>query len=97
MVRRRIYPSLYHGPSFNFKMLSSQSRNFIFHQARSDYVERDILKKPILSPENAVLIAALALKVKYQTKILRSKENTLSADLVKKSLEMVIPKTMLNA
>jgi len=42
------------------------------------------------------LIAALALKVKYQTKILRSKENTLSAELVKKSLEMVIPRSMLN-
>jgi hypothetical protein len=65
MVRRRIFPSLFHGPCFNFKALSTSSRNFIFHQARIDYVERDILKKPILSQENAVLIAALALKVKY--------------------------------
>lgn len=43
-----------------------------------------------------MLIAALALKVKYQTKILRSKENTLSVELIKKGLEMVIPRTMFN-
>lgn len=44
-----------------------------------------------------MLIAALALKVKYQTKILRSKENTLSVELIKKGLEMVIPRTMFNS
>jgi hypothetical protein len=63
-VRRRIFPSLFHFPTNNFKVLQSASKNFIFHQARLDYVEREILKAT-LSKENAVLLAALTLKVKY--------------------------------
>jgi hypothetical protein len=45
-------------------VLQSACKNFIFHQARLDYVEREILKTT-LSKENAVLLAALVLKVKY--------------------------------
>lgn len=49
LLRRRIYPSLFHAPCFNFKSLTSAQKNFIYNQARLDYVERDILQRPILT------------------------------------------------
>jgi len=41
--------------------------------------------------EHAVLLAALTLKIKYQTKILRSKEYNLSHEQITKNLDMCVP------
>jgi hypothetical protein len=95
LLRRRIFTSLFHAPCLNFKALSSAQKSFIYNQGRLDYVERDILQRPILTQENAVILAALAFKIKFQTKILRSKENTLTPDLFKKHLDYAIPNSML--
>jgi hypothetical protein len=58
-------------------------------------VEREILMRPNLSNENAILLAALALKVKFQTKILRSKENSLTQDIIAKNLDYCLPPSLL--
>ena len=63
LIRKRIFSSLHTLP--NFKVLSNPARNFLYHQVRQDYTAREILTKPNLSVDNAVLLAALALKIKF--------------------------------
>jgi hypothetical protein len=93
LIRKRIFSSLHTLP--NFKNLTNPARNFLYHQIRQDYVEREILMKPNLSNENAVLLAALSLKIKFQTKILRSKENSLTVDIISKNMEYCMPSRLL--
>ncbi len=49
------------------------------------------MKIPILSQTNAILLATLIFKVKFQSKILRSKENTLSKEIIEGCLDQAIP------
>ena len=91
-LRKRLFSSLHSIP--NFKVLQNQARNFLYCQIRQDYVEREILQKPEITIEDAVLIAALCLKVKYQAKMLRSKDNTLTKDIIKKNLDYCVPKSL---
>lgn len=58
-IRERIFSSLHSMPSF--KSLNKDSLNFIFYQIKRDYVEYEILRRPLLSLEHAYLLAALAL------------------------------------
>lgn len=76
-------------------MLPKNSLTFVYHQARQDYVEREILKQPLLSRPQACVLAALLFKVKFQPKILRSKENTLTPEIIKKYLDFAVPKGVL--
>jgi hypothetical protein len=41
-------------------------------------------------------LAALQFKVKFQQKILRSKENTLTPDIIKKHLDFAVPRLILD-
>jgi hypothetical protein len=92
LIRKRLFSSLHTLP--NFKNLSNPARNFLFHQIRSDYVDREILMKPNLSPDNAILLAALILKIKFQTKILRSKENSLTTKFISDHLDFCLPQSL---
>ena len=49
------------------------------------------MKIPILSQTNAILLATIIFKVKFQSKILRSKENTLSKEIIEGCLDQAIP------
>ena len=42
-----------------------------------------------------MLLAALSLKIKFQTKILRSKENALALELISKNLDYCLPKSLI--
>ena len=91
-LRKRLFSSLHSIP--NFKVLQNGARNFLYCQIRQDYVEREILQKPQITIEDAILIAALCLKVKYQAKLLRSKDNTLTKEIIKKNLDYCVPKSL---
>ena len=58
-LRKRIFTSLHYLPKF--KSLTKEAQNFLFNQIKGDYIEFEVLKKPILTIENASLLAALAL------------------------------------
>jgi len=58
-LRKRIFSSLHSMP--NFKSLGASSLDFLFHQIKSDYIEFEILKRPIITIENITLLAALCL------------------------------------
>ena len=47
--------------------------------------------KDICTPEDIILYGALILKVKLQPKILTSKQNKISLDLILKNIEYAIP------
>ena len=91
-LRKRLFSSLHSIP--NFKVLQNYAKNFLYCQIRQDYVDREILQKPNISMDDAVMIAALCLKVKYQAKMLRSKENTLTKEIIKKNLDYCVPKSL---
>ena len=59
-----------------------------------DYIEKNLLKR-LSNYEDVSLLAALIMKIKYWGKILRSKDNSLSKDLVVKNIEYALPATFL--
>jgi len=65
LIRKRIFTSLHTLSPPNFKNLSNLARQFLYHQLRSDYIEREILMRPNLTSETAVILAALMLKIKF--------------------------------
>ena len=50
-----------------------------------DYIEKNILRR-LCNYEDVSLFAALVLKVKYWGKILRSKDNSLTKELIVKNV-----------
>lgn len=92
LVKKRLFSSLH--LERNVKTLPSKALNFVFQQVRMDYVEKNLLKR-LANYEDVSLFAALIMKVKYWGKILRSKENSLSRDLVLKNLDYAIPSTFM--
>jgi hypothetical protein len=76
------------------KTLPKKALNFLFHQVRMDYIEKNLLKR-LSNYEDVSLLAALIMKIKYWGKILRSKDNSLSKDLVVKNIEYALPATFL--
>lgn len=61
---------------------------------RMDYIDKNILRR-VSNYEDVSLFAALILKVKYWGKILRSKDNNLTKDLIIKNIEYAIPNNFL--
>ena len=59
-----------------------------------DYIEKNLLKR-LSNYDDVSLMAALILKIKYRGKILRSKDTSLSRDLIVKNIEYGIPATFL--
>ena len=50
-LRKRIFPSLHSIP--NFKALGKDALNFLFYQIKKDYIDGEILRRPLLTLENA--------------------------------------------
>lgn len=90
-LRKRIFSSLHTMPKFS--NLNKEARDFLFHQIKSDYTDFEILRKPMLSAENACMLAALALQVKRYKKILTSKDNTLKKEEVQKHMDYCMPQS----
>lgn len=88
ILKRRIYPSLFVHKAFT--KLPKQSLEQAFCQIRADYVEKNLLKD-VCAPEDVVYFGALILKVKLQGKLLRSKSNRISADLLRKHIDYGVP------
>ena len=59
-----------------------------------DYIEKNILRR-LCNYEDVSLFAALVLKVKYWGKILRSKDNSLTKELIIKNIDYAIPQTFM--
>ena len=79
----------------NFNKLNKEALNFLFNQAKNDYIEFEILRMPKLNVDDASRLAALALQVKRYKKILTSKDNTLKREEIKKNLEYCVPYSLL--
>lgn len=95
LIRKRIFTSLHTLSPPNFKNLSNLARQFLYHQLRSDYIDREILMRPNLTSETAVILAALMLKIKFQTKILRSRDNSLTIEIIAKNLDYCLPESFM--
>jgi hypothetical protein len=61
---------------------------------RIDYIEKNILRR-LASYDDVSMIAACILKVKYWGKILRSKDNSLTKELIVKNIDYGIPSSFL--
>jgi hypothetical protein len=83
MVKKRIFSSLH--VDKNVKTLPSKALNYLFHQVRMDYIDKNLLKR-LSNYEDVSLFAAFIMKIKYWGKILRSKDNTLSKELLVKNV-----------
>ena len=92
LVKKRIFSALHLDK--NVKTLPKKALNFLYHQVRNDYIDKNLLKR-LSNYDDVSLLAALIMKVKYWGKILRSKDNSLSKDLLVKSIEYAIPSTFL--
>lgn len=92
MVKKRIFSSLH--VDKNVKTLPKKALNYLFHQVRMDYIDKNLLKR-LSNYEDVSLFAAFIMKIKYWGKILRSKDNTLSKELLVKNIEYAIPATFL--
>jgi hypothetical protein len=53
LLRRRIFPSLFQQEHLNFKCLPKNSLSFVYHQSRQDYVERELIRQPVLTRNQA--------------------------------------------
>mmetsp|Transcript_30995 Transcript_30995/g.30460 ORF Transcript_30995/g.30460 Transcript_30995/m.30460 type:complete len:91 (-) Transcript_30995:109-381(-) len=62
---------------------------------RMDFVEKKLLKK-LRNIDEVVTLAACILKIKNWGKILRSKDNSLTKELIEKSMEFAVPSCFLN-
>ncbi len=91
-MKKRIFSSLHLDK--NVKTLPKKALNFLYHQVRMDYIEKNLLKR-LSNYDDVSLMAALILKIKYMSKILRSKDTSLSRDLIAKNIEYGIPPTFL--
>jgi hypothetical protein len=74
----------------NFRKLNDRGIDQVFSQIRSDHVDKNLLHSQC-APEDIIYFGALILKVKLQSKILRSKQNKISSDLILKSIDYAIP------
>ena len=83
LIRKRIFTSLHHEK--NVKTLAKKALNFLYHQVRIDYIEKNVLRK-LCNYEDVSALGALILKVKYWGKILRSKDNSLTKELIIKNV-----------
>ena len=83
LVKKRVFSSLHYEGST--KSLSKKPLTLLYHQIRMDYIEKNILRR-MASYEDVSLFGALILKVKYWGKILRSKDNNLTKDLIIKNV-----------
>lgn len=83
VCKRRIFSSLYQLK--NFKKLSKRPLELLYYQIKHDYIDKNILKDAC-GPEDVILFASLILKVILQSKILRSKDNKISRDLLLKNI-----------
>ena len=88
VVKRRTFPSLY--VFKNFKKLHERGLDQVFCQTRSDHVDKNMLQD-VCAPDDVIYFGALILKVKLQSKILRSKQNKISSDLILKNIDYAIP------
>jgi len=87
-LRKRIFTSLY--VFKNFKKLHKRSLEQVYSQIRSDHVDKCLLKD-VCTPEDVIHFGALILKVRLQSKILRSKQNKISLELILKNIDFAIP------
>lgn len=83
LIRKRLFTALH--LDRNTKTLAKKPLNFLYHQVRMDYIEKNILRR-LCNYEDVSLFAALVLKVKYWGKILRSKDNSLTKELIVKNV-----------
>jgi hypothetical protein len=81
LIKKRIFSSLHIDK--NVKTLPKKALNFLYEQVRMDYIDKHLLKR-LSNYEDVSFLAALIMKVKYWGKILRSKDNSLSKDLIAK-------------
>jgi hypothetical protein len=88
LLRKRIFTSLY--VFKNFKKLHKRSLEQVYGQLRSDHVDKCLLKE-ICDEEDVAYFGALILKVRLQSKILRSKQNKISLELILKHIHLAIP------
>jgi len=84
-VKKRIFSSLH--VDKNVKTLPKKALNFLYNQVRMDYIEKNLLRR-LSNYEDVSLFAALIMKVKYWGKILRSKDNSLSKELIVKNVRI---------
>ena len=83
IVRKRIFTSLH--LINNIKALAKKSLNFLYHQIRMDYIDKNLLRR-LSSYDDVSVFAACILKVKHWNKILRSKDNSLTTELILKNV-----------
>jgi hypothetical protein len=84
IVKKRIFSALHIDK--NVKTLPKKALNFLYNQVRNDYIDKNLLKRQS-NYEDVGAMAALIMKVKHWGKILRSKDNSLSRELLTKSLD----------
>ena len=88
IVKRRMYSSQF--ILKNFKKFPNRTLDQTFLQVKQDYMVSNVLKD-ICTPEDIILLGAFILKVKLHSKILTSKQNKISVDLIAKNIEFGIP------
>lgn len=92
IVKKRIFSALH--TDKNVKTLPKKALTFLYHQVRNDYIDKNLLKRQS-TYEDVALMASYIMKVKHFGKILRSKDNSLSKDLLAKSLDYAVPASFL--
>lgn len=92
IVKKRVFSALH--TDKNVKTLPKKALAFLYHQVRNDYIDKNLLKRQS-TYEDVALMAAFIMKVKHFGKILRSKDNSLSKDLLTKSLDYAVPASFL--
>jgi len=92
IVKKRVFSALH--TDKNVKTLPKKALTFLYHQVRNDYIDKNLLKRQS-TYEDVALMAAFIMKVKHFGKILRSKDNSLSKDLLAKSLDYAVPASFL--
>ena len=83
MIKKRIFSSLH--IEKNVKTLPKKALNYLYQQVRMDYIDKNLLRRQS-NYEDVSLFAALIMKIRYQGKILTSKDNTLSKELLIKNV-----------
>ena len=89
MVKKRVFSSLH--VDKNVKTLPKKALNFLFNQIRMEYIDNNLLKR-MCNYEEVSLFGAYIIKIKYWGKILRSKDNALSKELVVKNVRRLLIK-----
>lgn len=91
-VRRRLFSMMHFK-----KDLTSMHKHTVlltYYQARSDHVDKCLLKDAML-PEDVAYFAALILKVNLQSLLLTSRKSKLTLETLQKNLKQAVPATFI--